>query len=95
LKEPIMLSPEHGKESIMPFSVLTNPQQFSILTAGLEAFCRIGDIRADTPEHEEAKLLILSLYHKGATTADALAAAVEKLLDPRGATIELPGDCAG
>ncbi len=64
----------------MPFTVVIDPAQLAILTAALDDFCRIGDIREGTPEHEEAGLLIQSLYIKGATTAEALAAAVENAL---------------
>ena len=64
----------------MPFTVVIDPAQLAILTAALDDFCRIGNIRADTAEHEEAGLLIQSMYIKGATTAEALSASVENAL---------------
>jgi hypothetical protein len=69
-----------GRKKRMPFTVVVDPAQLAILTAALDDFCRIGDIRAGTPEHEEAGLLIQSLYNKGATTAEALSAAIENML---------------
>jgi hypothetical protein len=64
----------------MPFNNIADLQQRAILTAALDEFCRIGNIKMGTAEYEEAGLLIQSLYHKGATTAEALAAAIERAL---------------
>ncbi len=60
----------------MPFKSVIDSQQFAILRA-LDDYCRIADIRKGTREYEDGRLLILSLYRRGATTAEALAVTLE------------------
>ena len=70
----------------MAFKGIFDPQQFAILTAALDGLCRIGGIEKDTAEHDQAGLLIMSLYRRGATTAEELTAAIEVMLrreDPK------------
>ncbi len=64
----------------MPFKSVIDPQQLITLRAALDDYCRIAGIRQGTPEQEQAGLLILSLYHRGATTAEALAVALENFV---------------
>lgn len=54
--------------------------QPAILTVALDGFCKYAAIEPDSYEYDVARQLILSLYRKGATTAEALTAAVENVL---------------
>ena len=80
LKEPITLSPRTWEGKRLPFNGVMNPQQLATLTATLNNFCKTAAIEPDTPEFDEARYLVMSLYRSGATTAEALAAAVENRL---------------
>ncbi len=70
----------------MAFKGIFDPKQLAILTTTLDGFCRIGCIEKETAEHEQAGRIILSLYSRGATTVEALTAAMEDRLrreDPK------------
>ena len=61
----------------MPFTGFINPAQLAMLTAALDAYCQMAGIQKGTHKHEQASLLILSMYRRGANTAKALTVAVE------------------
>ncbi len=64
----------------MPFTGVIDPPQLAILTAALDDFCQRAGIKEDKFELERAGCRILSLFRQGATTAEALTAAVENEL---------------
>ena len=64
----------------MSFNGVMNPQQLTTLTAALDGFCKTAAIEPGTDEFDEARYLIMSLYRTGATSAEAMRAAVENRL---------------
>jgi hypothetical protein len=64
----------------MHFKGVMNPQQLAMLTAALDGFCKNAAIEPNTYEFDEARYLVMSLYCKGATTTEALTAAIENRL---------------
>ena len=66
-----MLSPKHGKESIVSFAGIDS-QQLSLLTAVLDEHCASNGIPPDSIEREEAAQLVISLYQQGWRTPDEL-----------------------
>ena len=53
-----------------------NSPKDTILRAALDELCSALEIEPFTPEHEEVERLLMSFYHRGATTPEALASAL-------------------
>ena len=76
----------------MPYRGILNPSSSQYCTAARDDYCRKAGVQESTPEHEDAGLLVLALFHQGATTAEALAAALENRLQSEESVVLPNGD---
>jgi hypothetical protein len=61
----------------MPFRNISDPEERSILTAALNDYCRDNRIEPNSPEFEDARLLLVMLFEKhGHRSVDTLKAAL-------------------
>ena len=59
----------------MPVSGIAEPEQLAVLTAVLDEICMAAGIEPDSPEREDAALLLIRLYWDGHRTAGGLMSA--------------------
>lgn len=64
----------------MPFTRINDPKQRAILTAVLNDICLVAGFEPDSPEREDLADLVMHFYGRGYRTADALKAALEKVI---------------
>jgi hypothetical protein len=75
LEGQIALSPSTGGSSI-PFSHLSNPYTRIILTDVFTQYCRENDIAPNSPDYQDARELVLTLFQNGPRTVPHLKAAL-------------------
>jgi hypothetical protein len=65
----------------MAVSGIAEPEQLAVLTAVLEEICAGAGIEPDSPEREDAALLLIRLYWDGHRTAGSLISAFVTQVD--------------
>jgi hypothetical protein len=79
LEEQNTLSPATGR-SVMSFTGIYKPEELALLRKVLDDHCASWGIERASSDHEEAVYLVLSLFEKGAQTAEELKAALDAAL---------------
>jgi hypothetical protein len=64
----------------MPLTGIVDPEQLDVLSKVLNDHCATCGIEPSTPEYEDAGYLVMSLFMRGAQTAEELKAALEAAL---------------
>ena len=62
---------------MVPLIGIAHPEELALLTAALEAYCRKAAIEPGSSSYEDAARLIMSLFNRGASSAEELAAAMD------------------